>query len=144
MCDTEISSPVGRTKTIPDEEDEVPLSLGIFSCAKYYRGYFNVYGNAARRDTVDYMVHLGDYYYEEEDGHGARAMDPPRELATLHDFRTRIGQYRTDEDLQYSHQQYPWITTWVSQAGQYHAGRLTRDRMTMRFRTTTGELAQVK
>lgn len=113
VCDTDISSPLGRTKTIPAENDEVPLTLGIFSCAKYYRGYFNAYGNAARKGTIDYMVHLGDYYYEEEDGHGARAMDPPRELATLYDFRTRLGQYRTDEDLQLSHQQYPWITTWA-------------------------------
>ena len=69
------------------------------------------------KGTIDYMVHLGDYIYEEEggaEGDGARAMDPPRELTTLYDYRTRIGLYRTDEDLLLSHQQYPWITTWVS------------------------------
>lgn len=114
MCDSNITSPIGRTKTLPDEGDEVELSLGIFSCAKFHRGYFNPYGNAARREMVDYFVHLGDYFYEEEAGTGDRGMQPPRELATLYDFRTRLGQYRTDEDLLFSHQQFPWITTWVS------------------------------
>jgi alkaline phosphatase D len=115
VCDTNITSPVGRTKTIPSEDDEVPLSLGVFSCAKYHRGYFNAYGNAARKDTIDYMVHLGDYFYEEEggeEGEGPRVMQPVREIKSLHDFRTRIGQYRTDEDLQLAHQNYPWITVW--------------------------------
>jgi len=27
-------------------------------------GYFNAYGNPVRKDSVDYVVHLGDYIYE--------------------------------------------------------------------------------
>lgn len=53
VCDTNITSPVGRTKTIPAEDEEVALKLGVMSCAKFYRGYFNVYGNVARRDNLD-------------------------------------------------------------------------------------------
>lgn len=119
VCDTNITSPVGRTKTIPNEDDEVPLKFAVMSCAKFHRGYFNVYGNAARRDNLDYIVHLGDYIYEEEggqEGEGERVMQPVKEIVTLYDFRTRFGQYRSDEDLQLSHQQYPWITVWVSLA----------------------------
>lgn len=27
-------------------------------------GYFNAFGNPARKDSVDYVLHLGDYIYE--------------------------------------------------------------------------------
>lgn len=27
-------------------------------------GYFNAIGNPARKDSVDYVIHLGDYIYE--------------------------------------------------------------------------------
>lgn len=39
-------------------------------------------------------------------------MIPPREIITLHDYRTRIGQYRTDTDLLLAHQNFAWITVW--------------------------------
>ena len=42
-----------------------------------------------------------------------RAMIPPREIITLYDYRTRIGQYRTDHDLALAHQNFAWITVWV-------------------------------
>jgi len=35
-----------------------------------------------------------------------------RELATIHDYRQRLGQYRLDLDLQAAHQHAPWITVW--------------------------------
>lgn len=114
ICDSDIISPIGRTKTSPNE-DETPLTLGVMSCAKYNSGYFNVYGNIARRDNLDYVIHLGDYIYEESnkgEADGIRAMVPERELITLYDYRARLGTYRSDPDLQLSHQQYGWITVW--------------------------------
>lgn len=78
VCDSNKSSPVGRTKTTPEAGDPVEdgVSLAIFSCSNYgmppfepvrwdteltsqANGYFNAYGNAARKDDVDYVVHLG-------------------------------------------------------------------------------------
>jgi alkaline phosphatase D len=119
VCGTEIKSAIGRTKTAPSEDDDVSaISLGVFSCANYPLGYFNAYGNAARKDNIDYFVHLGDYIYEDEvgvPGEDERAMVPPKEIVSLYDYRTRIGQYRTDEDLLLAHQQFAWITVWVSQ-----------------------------
>jgi len=106
---------VGRTKTAPAENSETPLGLAIYSCSNFPNGYFNAYGNAARKDDVDYVVHLGDYIYETSTGvlgRDARATNPPRTIFTLYDYRTRIAQYRTDLDLLLSHQQYAWITTW--------------------------------
>lgn len=108
---------MGRTKTAPAPEDDVAaVNLGIFSCANYPLGYFNAYVNAARKDNMDYVVHLGDYIYEDEvgvPGEDERAMVPQREIVTLYDYRTRHGQYRTDEDLVLAHQQFAWIPVWV-------------------------------
>lgn len=54
-------------------------------------GYFNVYGNAARKDEHDYVIHLGDYIYE-TGRDGERATKPEDTIFTLHDYRTRHGQ----------------------------------------------------
>ncbi|KAF9500830.1 hypothetical protein BDN71DRAFT_1501611 [Pleurotus eryngii] len=35
-----------------------------------------------------------------------------RQLATIHDYRQRFQQYRTDVNLSLAHQSAPWITTW--------------------------------
>lgn len=35
---------------------------------KVAMGFFNAYGNPARKDSVDYIVHLGDYIYEYGEG----------------------------------------------------------------------------
>ena len=78
-------------------------------------GYFNAYGNAARKDKVDYFVHVGDYIYEGGVGTlgvDPRATNPQGLLFTLYDYRTRIAEYRTDLDLRLAHQNFPWITVW--------------------------------
>lgn len=52
-------------------------------------GYFNSYGNVARKDTVDYVIHLGDYIYEYKDGdYGSgkyinRVPQPDKEIYSL-------------------------------------------------------------
>lgn len=53
-------------------------------------GYFNAYGNAARKDKHDYVIHLGDYIYETGKG-GERATKPTGTIFTLGDYRTRHG-----------------------------------------------------
>lgn len=60
-------------------------------------------------------MHLGDYIYESTVGvlgRDARATNPPKEIVSLYDYRTRIAQYRTDLDLNLAHQNFAWITTW--------------------------------
>lgn len=91
------------------------MSFGVFSCSNYPNGYFNVYGNAARKDNFDYAIHLGDYIYETRRGNVSvdpRAARPERDIVTLYDYRTRIAQYRSDLDLRLIHQQHPFITVW--------------------------------
>lgn len=132
VCGSNNTSPVGRTKTAPAEDADVDeVKLAVFSCSNHgtsecgraitlsarelidcpAKGFFNVYGNAARKDKHDYVVHLGDYIYEDASG-GPRAHKPANKLFTLYDYRTRHGQYRTDNDLQLLAQNFAWIPTW--------------------------------
>ena len=82
-------------------------------------GFFNAFGNPARKDSVDYVVHLGDYIYEYagdgDYGYGysiGRIPEPHGVIFTLYDYRKRLATYRTDLDLLYSHQQFAWIPVW--------------------------------
>ncbi|KAH8671440.1 alkaline phosphatase-like protein [Xylariales sp. PMI_506] len=112
VCGSNNTSPIGRTKTSPAADDDTSeISFAVFSCANFPLGYFNVYGNAARKNEHDYVIHLGDYIYESH-GEGERASDPQKYCFSLPDYRTRHNQYRTDLDLQLLSQNYAWLPTW--------------------------------
>jgi alkaline phosphatase D len=120
ICGSNNTSPVGRTKTTPYPTDyAAKVGLAIYSCSNYPFGYFNAYGNPVRKDSVDYVIHLGDYIYEYagdgDYGYGYsinRIPQPERIIYTLYDYRQRLATYRTDRDLQLSHQTFPWIPVW--------------------------------
>ena len=114
-------SPVGQTRTAPSKDADVgSLKFAVVSCSNYPAGYFNVYDAIASRGDVDLVLHLGDYIYEYGAGGYAtqwgqtvgRVPDPPHEIVSLQDYRTRIAQYRTDPDLQAAHAACPWLVTW--------------------------------
>jgi alkaline phosphatase D len=110
-------SPVGRTRTLP-EYTVSRLRFAVVSCSNLPFGYFNAYGRVAERSDLDAVLHLGDYFYEyapNEYGNGeefGRVHEPPREIVSLSDYRTRHAQYKTDVDLQEAHRQHPWICIW--------------------------------
>jgi len=53
VCGSSTTSPVGRTKTAPTSDDDLAaVSVAVFSCSNYPNGFFNSYGNAARKDDV--------------------------------------------------------------------------------------------
>lgn len=120
VCDSNNTSPLGRTKTVPNVNDHVSqVNVAVYSCANYPFGFFNAYGNPARKDSVDYVIHLGDYIYEYKGdgdyGNGApigRVPKPERVIHSLYDFRERHATYRSDLDLLLSHAAFPWIATW--------------------------------
>lgn len=56
------------------------------------KGYFNAYGNAARRHNRDYVVHLGDYIYENADPTGERADKPPHHTNLT--FNTETNEWK--------------------------------------------------
>lgn len=119
VCNSNVSSLVGRTKTTPSPDDHVNgVNLAVYSCSNFPFGYFNAYGNPVRKDSVDYVLHLGDYIYEYANGEYGwgqtigRIPLPDRQIYTLYDYRKRHATYRTDQDLVLSHQNYPWIPVW--------------------------------
>ncbi|MFI5203374.1 MAG: alkaline phosphatase D family protein [Flavobacteriales bacterium] len=104
----------GRTHTLP--QDEKDATLIFTSCSNYSWGYFYAY-DAMSKDTVDAIVHLGDYIYEHGKGTYSskkliRDHVPGKELVTLKDYRTRYSQYRLDPGLMRAHQMHPFITIW--------------------------------
>lgn len=112
-------SNVGRTRTLP-ADDVQKLRFAVFSCANFPAGYFNAYGHAARRDDVDFALHLGDYIYEFGVlGYASqlaiaidRLSKPDHVIVTLDDYRKRHAQYKSDPDLRAVHATVPMIAVW--------------------------------
>ncbi|MCW8194849.1 alkaline phosphatase [Proteobacteria bacterium 005FR1] len=113
-----VSSPVGRTRTLPAEGMQ-QAKFAVVSCSNYPQGYFHVYRELAKR-SFDAVLHLGDYIYEYAEGGYAnqkmlekgRNVRPAHEIVSLDDYRTRYGLYRSDPDLQAIHQVHPFICVW--------------------------------
>ncbi|KAJ3798698.1 PhoD-like phosphatase-domain-containing protein [Lentinula aff. detonsa] len=117
-----------------------PLTLAVFSCSQYQAGkqfslheaclrteiiqittgWFNAYGYATHNTSAEIFLHLGDYvctkissetiYESLGDGASIGRQTLGRELATVHDYRQRLNQYRTDQGLLAAHQSGPWVT----------------------------------
>ncbi|MFK7809475.1 MAG: alkaline phosphatase [Saprospiraceae bacterium] len=109
-------SALGRTKTAPRRNAE-KVKLAVISCTNYEAGYYNALASLAKQDSMDAVIHLGDYIYEyEPGGYGAEELDrhhlPAKELISLEDYRTRYAQYRLDEDFQEVHRMHPFIAIW--------------------------------
>ena len=113
------TSAIGRTRTLPTGS-VAQVKLGVFSCANFPAGFFQVYAEAAKRSDLAAVVHLGDYIYEyAKDGYASedaaklgRVSLPANELLTLSDYRTRYAQYRSDSDLQTLHAKLSFICVW--------------------------------
>ncbi|MCZ6465339.1 MAG: alkaline phosphatase D family protein [Proteobacteria bacterium] len=111
------TSPIGRTRTLPSGSVD-RVRLAFTSCANYPQGYFNTYAMMAARSDLDAVLHLGDYFYEYENGAFGdgtalgRLPEPAHETVSLSDYRTRHAQYKGDPDLQALHRQHPVIAVW--------------------------------
>lgn len=108
-------SETGRTKTLPKAGTQ-HIRLAFASCSNWAWGYFHAYDLMAH-DTLDAVVHLGDYIYEHEpEVYSAQQPDrahiPAKELITLTEYRTRYAQYRLDKNLQRVHASHPFIAVW--------------------------------
>lgn len=108
-----VESPIGRTRTLP--VGATPrLRLAVVSCSNHAAGYFNAYRRVAERADLDAVIHLGDYLYEYGPNQygSTRTPEPPNEMVTLSDYRTRHAQYKRDADSQAVHRQHPMICIW--------------------------------
>lgn len=117
----ETRSPQGRTRTLPAGPTP-EVVLAVASCQLYPGGLFNAWDAVSKLERVDAVVHLGDYIYEygaEPDAYGmasgaplGRIPEPPHEIVSLADYRTRHAQYKSDPDLQAAHARAPFICVW--------------------------------
>jgi alkaline phosphatase D len=105
-------SPIGRTRTAPRPGNRLNrLRFAFASCQHYEVGYYTAYRDMANAD-LDFVVHLGDYIYENTGKPGQLRSHNSSECKTLEDYRDRYALYKTDPDLQAAHAAFPWIVTW--------------------------------
>ncbi|WP_370215691.1 alkaline phosphatase [Idiomarina sp.] len=114
-------SPIGEGATLPQQGIDA-IRLGVFSCSNYPAGFFNPYHHASQDDTIDFVLHLGDYIYEY--GAGGYGYDDAerisrtfpdnnnKEIVSLDDYRRRYALYRTDEGLKALHATKSFIVVW--------------------------------
>ncbi len=126
-----IVSITGRTKTAPEDDQDVPVRFAFASCQDYVGRYYHSWKALAEEDPVDFVLYLGDYMYETngdplfqetapgrlieiEDGIVINEeTDPPVKAAsTLRDYRGIYKQIKSDPDLRRIHALYPFIVIW--------------------------------
>ncbi|MGB0739032.1 MAG: alkaline phosphatase D family protein [Planctomycetaceae bacterium] len=108
----DFTSPVGRTRTAPAEDDRTDrMRFAYTSCQHYESGYFNGYPHMQAED-LDLVVHLGDYIYEYAGVDNRVRKHAGPEVTTLDHYRVRYAQYRLDRTLQETHRLFPWLVTW--------------------------------
>lgn len=103
-------SPVGLTRTLPDEKSR-PDSVRFItaSCQNYTHGFFAAYDHMVR-DEPDFIIHLGDYIYDTSFGETFRLHETDDTPTSLADFRRRHALYKTDRQLQHAHAHVPFFT----------------------------------
>lgn len=106
------ASPVGRTRTAPSLDASVAERRFAFcSCQHFEHGLYTAHRHLAEED-VHFVVHLGDYIYEDGPGDDVLRPHVGAEIVSVDDYRARYALYKGDEDLQASHAAHPFIVTW--------------------------------
>ena len=115
-------SPVGRTRTAPAADDDVPVRFAAMSCQDPAKGFYYAYDHLLDKD-LDFIVHLGDYVYES--GIAGEDFDAPSWPAVFGNPREALNvggrlvarsldNYRdlyrnVRQRLQKSHERFPFI-----------------------------------
>jgi alkaline phosphatase D len=111
FCAGHEDSPVGRTRTFPALEAQPQrMRFALVSCQDYQNGFYTAYANLAAED-LDFVVHVGDYIYEDATRTLAPRPVPTGETFSLSDYRNRYALYKLDPALQAAHAAFPFICT---------------------------------
>ncbi len=104
-------SPVARTKTAPAfGADLTRFDFAFASCQHYEHGYYTALRHLSE-ESVDLIVHLGDYIYETRAAEERPRSHGSTECTDLAGYRARYALYKRDPDLQAAHHAAPWVVT---------------------------------
>ncbi len=117
FCALGESSRIGRTRTFPAAGDggDARMRFALTSCQNYEQGFYAAWRDIAdNKDAIDFVVHVGDYIYE--NGATSTPLDPARvhkgaEIFSVDDYRNRYALYRLDQQLQDAQALFPVIHT---------------------------------
>ena len=113
-------SRVGRCRTLPSGSPSA-VKLALITCQDFTNGYYGAFRALAADDTVDYVVHLGDFIYESVGDPRFQDLNfPDRWLYLpsgssvslgLADYRYIYRSYRADLELQRVLERHTFIFT---------------------------------
>ncbi|MCP5326700.1 MAG: alkaline phosphatase D family protein [Oceanospirillaceae bacterium] len=130
------TSNTGRFKTAPASNADTSVKFAYVSCQDFIGRYYNTYLpllEQAQLDTVDFIVHLGDYIYETTGDSSFQATGGERDITftdtagalklgsgdktfyaaqSLDNYRELYKNYRTDTVLQQIQENYAFIAIW--------------------------------
>lgn len=124
-------SQTGKAQTLPPDS-ATHFKIALASCAGVWSGYFNAYRRMAERPDIDFIVHVGDYIYDDIDPDEHVRM-PGFELkttVTLADWRNRHTYYLLDPDLRLARQNKTWVVEWDNHDTHYHEREKNKDGIT--------------
>jgi alkaline phosphatase D len=104
-------SPVGRTRTAPTAAATNERRFAFCSCQHFEQGLYTAFQHLADED-LHFVVHLGDYIYENGPGRNVVRPHVGEEIRSLEDYRRRYALYKSDPHLQAAHAAFPFIVTW--------------------------------
>jgi alkaline phosphatase D len=113
-------SRTGRCRTAPAKGTSLSrLKFGLLTCQDYTNGYYGALAHVARDDTLDFVLHLGDFIYETAGDprfqslpFADRTMILPSGGTVsmgLDDYRFIYRTYRSDPNLQAAMERHTWI-----------------------------------
>jgi alkaline phosphatase D len=104
------TSPGGRTRTFPGAgETPKRVHFALATCQNWADGFYTAHAGIAAED-IDLVVFVGDYIYETSADRPPRPLSLPESLDVA-SYRARYELYKSDPNLQASHQRAPWIVT---------------------------------
>jgi alkaline phosphatase D len=127
-------SRIGRTRTFPAPGDTpAQMRFALVSCQNYENGFYAAYRDLSEQ-SVDFVVHVGDYIYENA---ATPAVPSIRrhtggEIVSIEDYRNRYALYRLDPHLQNTHAAFPFILTFDDhEVDNNYAGLVPEDTQTL-------------
>lgn len=128
----DVRSNVGRFKTAPAATADVAqLQFAYLTCQDWSINHWGALGHIAANESLDFIVHLGDYIYETvgeafqsgavesrhdqlklPDGTFKSGTSGAKYATTTADYRYLYKKYRTDTRLQAVHERFAFIAVW--------------------------------